>query len=255
MLLTVDVGNTNIAIGAFDKDTLSFMARISTVTSATEDEYAIKLMDILSVYGINRDSISGAIISSVVPQLNTVIKRAVRLAFNIAPLLVGPGVKTGLSIRCDNPASVGADIISASVATSVIYGAPALIVDMGTATKITVIDKNGAFVGLSIMPGVSMGIDALSRGTAQLPQVSLDAPPSVVGKNTVDCMRSGAIYGNASMIDGMIDRITEETGESYRLIATGGLSGAVIPYSKHKFDTDEHLVLRGLNIIFTKNKT
>ncbi len=255
MLLAVDIGNTNIAFGTFDDDNLSFMARVSTVTSATEDEYAIKLMDILSIYGIDTQDITGAIISSVVPQLNTVMKRAIHLATGADALLVGPGVKTGLSIRCDNPASVGADIISESVGVAAIYGYPALIIDMGTATKITVLDKTGAFVGLSIMPGVQMGINALSRGTAQLPQVSLDAPPTVIGKNTVDCMRSGAIFGNASMIDGMIDRIIEETGESYKLIATGGLAYSVIPYSKHSFEIDKHIVLRGLNIIYNKTKT
>lgn len=254
MVLTVDIGNTNIAIGAFRANALSFMARISTVTTSTEDEYAIKLADIVTVYGIDRGEIDGAIVSSVVPQLNTVMKRAISLAFSVEALLVGPGIKTGLVIRCDNPSSVGADIISASVAAHALYGAPTLIVDMGTATKITVLDGKGAFIGLSIMTGVRMGITALANGTAQLPQVSLDAPPTVIGKNTVDCMRSGAIFGNAAMIDGMIERIKEECGTDFTLVATGGLASAVIPHCTHSLHIDEHLVLKGLNLIYHKNQ-
>ena len=254
MILTVDIGNTNIAIGAFAGEKLAFMARISTVATSTDDEYAIKLVDILRVYSIDRAQIHGAIISSVVPQLNTVMKRAVSLAFSVESLLVGPGIKTGLVIRCDNPASVGSDIIAASVAAHELYGAPTLIVDMGTATKITVLDGGGAFVGLSIMAGVRMGISALASGTAQLPQVSLDAPQSVVGKNTVDCMRSGAIFGNAAMIDGMIERIKMEMGTDFKLVATGGLASAVIPHTAHEIILDEHLVLKGLNLIYRRNR-
>jgi type III pantothenate kinase len=197
--------------------------------------------------------VRGAIISSVVPPLNSVLKKAIHFIYDVDPLLVGPGIKTGLKIHCDNPASVGADLICACVAAQQLYGSPALIIDMGTATKMMVVDASGAFIGVSIIPGVLMGLRALSSGTAQLPQVSLEAPPSVIGKNTVDCMRSGVVFGNASMIDAMIDRIGDEMGEDLPVIATGGLSSTIIPHCKHNITQDEDLVLKGLNILYRKN--
>ncbi len=253
MILAVDIGNTNIALGGFSGDELSFVAKISTNTLMTEDEYAERLLGILSMHKVEADGIDGAIISSVVPQLNTVMKRAIKLVYGVDALLVGPGIKTGINIHCDNPASVGADLICASVAANHIYGSPALIVDMGTATKMTVVDKRGAFIGVSIIPGVIMGVDALAARTAQLPQVGLEAPAAVIGKNTVDCIKSGVVFGNAALIDGMIDRICEELGAELPVYATGGLSSVIIPHCKHEINTDEHLVLKGLNIIYRKN--
>ena len=253
MILAVDIGNTNIALGGFSGDELSFVARISTNTLMTEDEYAARLLGILSMHKVEAGDVDGAIISSVVPQLNIVMKRAIRLVYGVDALLVGPGIKTGINIHCDNPSSVGADLICASVAVNKIYGAPALIVDMGTATKMTVVDKRGAFVGVSIIPGVLMGLDALAARTAQLPQVSLEAPSLVIGKNTVDCMKSGVVYGNAALVDGMIERINEEVGDNIPVYATGGLASVIIPHCKHPVVLDEHLVLKGLNIIYNKN--
>ncbi len=253
MILAVDIGNTNIALGGFSGDELSFVARISTNTLMTEDEYAATLLGILSMHKVEAGDVDGAIISSVVPQLNIVMKRAIRLVYGVDALLVGPGIKTGINIHCDNPSSVGADLICASVAVNKIYGAPALVVDMGTATKMTVVDKRGAFVGVSIIPGVLMGLDALAARTAQLPQVSLEAPSFVIGKNTVDCMKSGVVYGNAALVDGMIERINEEVGDNLPVYATGGLASVIIPHCKHPVVLDEHLVLKGLNIIYNKN--
>ena len=253
MILAIDIGNTNITLGGFDDDRLRFVARISTDAKKTADEYASLLMHTLSLYNIERSEISGAIISSVVPPLNSVRKRAVSFVYGVKPLVVGPGVKTGINIHCDNPASVGSDIICACVAAHHIYGSPALIIDMGTATKMMVIDKRGTFIGVSIIPGVLMGLKALSEGTAQLPQVSLEAPESVIGKNTADCMRAGVVFGNASMIDGMIDRFNREAGEKLPVCATGGLSSTIIDYCDHDITLDEHMVLKGLNIIYKKN--
>ena len=253
MILAIDIGNTNIAIGGLCGDELCFVARISTDATKTSDEYASKIIHLLSIYDISRTSIDGAIISSVVPPLNSVMKNAVKFAYGVTPLLVGPGIKTGLNIHCDNPVSVGSDIICACVAACKLYGAPALVVDMGTATKMMVVDKRGTFIGVSIMPGVLMGLRGLSEGTAQLPQVSLEAPPAVIGKNTVDCMKSGAIFGNASMIDGMIDRFSEEYGERLPVFATGGLASSIASYCKHDITVDENMVLKGLNIIYKKN--
>lgn len=253
MILTIDIGNTNIALGGFDGDELSFVVRISTETKKTADEYASKILGVLAVRGIGKRSIKGAIISSVVPPLNSVIKEAVKLVWGIDSLIVGPGVKTGINIQCDTPSSVGADLISACVAARSIYGAPALIVDMGTATKMTVVNEGGAFAGVSIIPGVLMGLDSLSENTAQLPKVELEAPRFVVGKNTADSMRSGVIFGNAAMIDGMIDRINNELGAELPVYATGGVADKIIPHCRHSITIDENLVLKGLKLIYNKN--
>ncbi len=254
MILTIDIGNTNIVLGGFLGDEPSFVARLSTDTKKTEDEYAAVIRSVLSIHAVEKKEIKGAIIASVVPPLNSVMKKAVRTVYGIEPILVGPGIKTGLGIHCDNPATVGADLICACVAAHHIYGSPSLVVDMGTATKLMLVDKSGTFCGASIIPGVTIGLRALSGGTAQLPQISLEAPRSVIGKNTVDCMRSGVVYGNACLIDGMIDRFYEEIGEAVPVIATGGLSSTIIPLCTHSIRQDEHLVLRGLRILYEKNR-
>ena len=253
MILTLDIGNSNIMIGGFAGDTLSFVAKISTDTQKTEDEYAGAILATLALYGVEKASVTGTILSSVVPQLNSVMKKAVKFIYGTEPLIVGPGIKTGINIHCDAPSSVGADLICAAVAANQIYGAPSLIVDMGTATKMTVVNNRGAFIGVSIIPGVLMGLNALAEGTAQLPQVDLEAPRTVIGKNTVDCMKSGVVFGHASMVDGMIDRICEEMGEILPVYATGGLASVIVPHCKHDIVLDEYLVLRGLNILYQKN--
>lgn len=253
MILAVDIGNSTITLGGFCNDELSFVARISTDSSATDDDYAYRILSMFSLYNIDKSAVTGAIIASVVPQLNGVIKGAVKKALSVDSLIVGPGIKTGISIRCDNPSSVGADLICTSVAAHFIYGSSALIIDMGTATKMTVVDKNGAFIGASIMPGVMMGLSALADKTAQLPKVSLDAPGSVIAKNTADCMKSGIIYGNASMIDGMIERVKSETKDELSVYITGGFAPIIYPYCKSEMTLDEHLALKGLNIIYKRN--
>lgn len=254
MVLAVDIGNTNIVFGGFSGDELSFVIRISTDASRTEDEYASKIRSILSLHNVSPDQVQGAIISSVVPPLNPVMKRALSLVYDIEPIMVEPGIKTGINLKCDDPSSVGADLICACVASHHIYGSPALLIDMGTATKLMVMDKSGAFSGAVIIPGVLMGVKSLSQGTAQLPQINLDAPRLVIGKNTVDCMKSGVVYGNASLIDGMIDRITAELGSQPPVYATGGLAGTIVPHCNHEITLDENLVLKGLNILYNKNK-
>lgn len=254
MILAIDIGNTNIVIGGFVDDDICFVCRLATDISKTEDEYASKILSVLSMHKVDKAEICGAIISSVVPPLTSIMERAILLAYEVDAILVGPGIKTGLNIHCDNPASVGADLICACVAAHNIYGSPSLVIDMGTATKMMVVDKTGTFIGASIIPGVNIGLSALSSGTAQLPQISLEAPKSVIGKNTADCMRSGVIFGNASLLDGMIDRVFEETGEALPVIATGGLSKTIVCHCKHDITLDENLLLKGLNIIYQKNK-
>ena len=254
MILAIDIGNTSIALGGFDEDKLKFVVRLSTDITKTEDEYASKIMNILNLYSVSKGNVEGAIISSVVPPLNAVMKSALRLAYNVESLMVSPGIKTGIGILCDSPSSVGADLICSCVAANTRYASPALIIDIGTATKMIVTNQNGAFIGVSIIPGVMMGLKALSNGTAQLPQVSLEAPSTVIGKNTVDCMKSGIIFGHASMIDGMIDRINREVGEELPVIVTGGYANVIAHHCQHKMIIDEHLVREGLYIIYNKNK-
>lgn len=254
MILAIDIGNTNIVFGGFLDDKLEFVARIETNVTKTEDEYATKILSVMELHRVQKSEIKGAIISSVVPPLNTIMKKAISFAYGVDAILVGPGIKTGINIHCDNPSSVGADLICACVAAHHIYGSPSLVIDMGTATKMMVVDKTGAFIGVSIIPGVSIGLKALASGTAQLPQISLEAPKSVIGKNTIDCMRSGVVFGNASLIDGMIDRFNEEMGEELKVYATGGLAPTIVSHCKHDITLDADMVLKGLNILYKKNK-
>ncbi len=254
MVLTFDVGNTNIMLGGFESDEIRFVSRISTFPSRTADEFAVSVLSALSLYGIEPESVSGVIVSSVVPPLNAALKSAVKMLFDVECLFVGPGIKSGIGIQCDMPSSVGADLIAAAVATHSIYGSPALIIDIGTATKMTVVNEKGAFIGTSIIPGVLMGLSALSERTAQLPRISLEKPEKVIAKNTADCMRSGVLFGNASLLDGMIDRICEEFGAPLRVYATGGMASTIIPLCKHEIFVDEYLVLKGLHILYRKNK-
>lgn len=253
MILAIDIGNTDIVIGGFENDSLTFVTGVSTHEKKTEHEYATTLLSVLSLYDVDRKRINGAIISSVVPLLNATVKKAINFAYGVEPLIIGPGIKTGINIHCDTPSSVGSDLICAAVSAQNIYGSPSLVIDMGTATKMLVIDKSGTFIGVSIMPGINIALKALVDSTAQLPQISLEAPRSVIGKNTVDSMRSGILFGNAAMIDGMIDRIGVEMKTELPIIATGGMSSTVIPYCNHNIILDDHLVLKGLNLIYKKN--
>lgn len=253
MLLTIDIGNTNIVLGGYYDDKLAFISRISTNARKTDAEYATKIKSILALNEVTPTELKGAIISSVVPPLTTVIKSAVKMVYGVDAFVVGPGIKTGINLLADNPTEVGADLICACVAAYNLYEPPVLVTDMGTATKMLIVDEKACFSGVSIIPGVELSLKALAGGTAQLPQISLDAPERVMGRNTLDCMRSGIIYGNASMIDGMIERIQEEMNCTPTLVATGGLSNAIIPYCKHKIEIDNDLILKGLYIIYHKN--
>lgn len=253
MFLAIDIGNTNVVIGKYEKSELTYVARIMTNASESAAEYAVKMKNILALDKSSTDKIDGAIISSVVPPLTNTIKNAVKMLYNIDALVVGPGIKTGINLQVDNPAQVGADLICACVAAYNKYETPALIIDMGTATKMMVVDKNAVFLGVSIIPGIELSLKALSGGTAQLPQISLDAPSRVIAKNTVECMKSGVIYGNASMIDGMIERIEAECEVCATLVATGGYASRVIPHTKADIILDENLILDGLRILYDKN--
>jgi len=258
-ILAIDMGNTNIVIGCVDDNGVLFEERLSTDFSKTELEYAIGFKTVLELYNIDSYDIKGAIMSSVVPQLSNIIKSAVEKTIGISPLIVGPGIKTGLNILMDQPRQVGSDQIVDAVAALKVYGAPSIIIDMGTATTMSVVDENENYIGGVILPGIRVSVDSLVSRTAQLPRIALDAPKSVMGKNTIDCMKSGVIYGNASCIDGMIDRMIDANGfnkngtKAVTIVATGGLSEVIIPHCRHDIKVDPGLLLKGLSIIYDKN--
>ena len=231
MILTIDVGNTNTVIGGFDDDKLVFESRIATNNSRMEDEYAIALADILRLYGHDASEIGGAILSSVVPPVTSQLKGAVEKVCGCRVMTVGPGIKTGLNIKIDEPASLGADLAAVAVGAKEHYPLPAIVIDMGTATKILAVDKTGAFIGGIIAPGVKISNEALAAQTASLPLISISSAPikTVIGTNTIDCMRSGLLYGAAFMVDGMIEHFEQEIGEKCTVIATGGFSSTIKP--------------------------
>ena len=254
MILAIDMGNTNIVLGGIDEKETYFIERVTTDQSRTDTEYAIHFKNILEMHHIQLSDIEGAILSSVVPPLNTTILNAVEKAVGIRPLLVGSGMKTGMNILMDNPKSVGSDMIVDVVAAIHEHPLPLVVIDMGTATTMSVLDQKGSFIGGVILPGLRTSLDALVSNAAQLSQTSLTAPKKVIGKNTLDCMKGGMIYGNAASIDGMIERMEEELGCKCTIVATGGLAKAVIPHCRHDIIIDENLLLKGLQIIYEKNR-
>lgn len=253
MILAIDMGNTNIVLGGIDQHKTYFVERITTNPSKTALEYAVTLKDTLEIYHIPPEQIEGAILSSVVPPLNATILSAVEKILGKRPLLVGSGMKTGLNILMDNPKTVGSDMIVDAVAAIHEHPKPIVIVDMGTATTLSVVDKAGNYCGGVILPGLRVSLDSLSGKAAQLPYISLELPEKVIGKNTIDCMRSGILYGNAAQIDGIIDRMEEELGEKVSVVATGGLAKLVTPLCRHAVVYDDALLLKGLLILYEKN--
>ena len=253
MILAVDIGNTNIVLGCIEDDKILFEARMATDLIKTSDQYCAELKTMLSLFEVSPEDIDGSIISSVVPPVLNSFKTAIRKLTGCSALVVGPGIKTGLNIRMDNPSEVGSDLIVAAVAAIAEYGAPLLLVDMGTATTITAIDESGAFVGGCICPGVKISMEALTGRTAQLPGISLDAPRCAIGKNTRDSMRSGIMLGAASMLDGLLDRMEAELGTKVTVVATGGISKFVLPLCRRKMIYDRSLMLKGLKLLYARN--
>lgn len=254
MILAIDMGNTNIVIGCIDDEKCYFEERLSTDKSKTVLEYAIGFKTVLELYKIDVNQIEGAVLSSVVPALTNIIKEAVVKIVGKIPLVVGPGIKTGLNLYMDNPKQVGSDLIVDAVAGIAEYGAPLIIIDMGTATTLSVVDKDRNYVGGAILPGIRLSMEALSNRAAQLFNISLETPRQAIGKNTIDCMKSGIVLGNAACIDGMIDRMEEELGYPAKVIATGGMAHVVIPLCKHEILLDDALLLKGLKVIYDKNR-
>ena len=254
MILTIDIGNSNIVLGAVEGSEICFEARLRTDATKTSDEYCIDLKMILDVYGVQPCDIEGSIIASVVPQVLNSMQTAVKKLTGKAALVVGPGLKTGLNIQIENPAQTGADLVVGCVAALREHKAPMIIVDMGTATTMIVLDKSSAMIGGCIMPGVKISMDALTERTALLPGLQLDQPRKAIGRNTIDCMRSGIMMGAACMIDGMIERMEAELGYETTVIATGGIAKFVLPMCKKKIIYDKDLLVKGLATLYRENK-
>jgi len=254
MNFAVDIGNTNIVLGCLEGSEIKYIARMSTDTTMTDREYAVKLKAVLDFDNIDYKDFEGVVLSSVVPPITQDVCSAIKLLTGHDTLVVGAGVKTGLNILLDDPAQLGGDLVIGAVAALDNWNPPMIIIDMGTATTFSVIDKKGGFLGGAITPGVRLSLNALASGTSQLPKIPIDAPKKAIGRNSIDSMKSGAVFGTAAMIDGMIDRFEDEIGCEATVIATGGLAKRVIPYCKHEIVYDGDLLLKGLGIIWNKNK-
>lgn len=254
MLLAVDIGNSNIVLGGIKGDEITFITRLYTERKMSNAQYALQIKGILEINNVKLDEIEGCIISSVVPPVLDTVKQAITIVIKHEPMVVGPGIKTGLNILTDNPAQLGSDLVVNAVACVNRFTPPIITIDMGTATTVAVIDKNKSYIGGAIFPGVRISLDALSEKTAQLPSISLDEPVKVIGANTIDCMQSGVVFGNASMIDGIVERMEEELGEPATIVATGGISRHIVPFCKRDIVYDDNLILKGLKILYDKNK-
>jgi type III pantothenate kinase len=254
LLLVIDVGNTNIVFGVYRGEKLLHSFRISTRKKSTSSEYLVIVHQLFSLFDIPVEKISGTVISSVVPPLTDVLRDTLIELTSTEPLVVGPGIKTGVPIVVDNPREVGTDRIVNTVATYTKYGGPAIVVDLGTATTFDVISGKGEYLGGAISPGIGISMNALFNETAQLPRVEMREPARVIGKNTVESMQSGIFYGYVSLIDGMIMRIKEELKEDAVTVATGGLASLLATASQCIDKVDPDLTLEGLRILYAKNR-
>lgn len=253
MILTIDVGNSNIVLGGWQREKLQFVSRLKTDRARMRDDYAVVLDGVLDLYHVRAAEIEGSIVSSVVPQVTESLAGAVEKLVGKHPLVLGPGLKTGLDIRIDNPSQLGSDIVADAVGALSKYRAPIIIFDLGTATTIGIIDQKGRYLGGVIFPGVRLGLDALASRTAQLPQIGLEPPRSVIGPNTEQAMKSGAVFGTASFMDGMVARMEEELGEKATVVATGGIAHEIVEHCHRDIHYDANLLLNGLRAIYLRN--
>lgn len=256
MLLAIDVGNSTTSVGLFDREkNLRFLAYLDTDSRKTADQISIDLMNLFTLYHYNYQDVTDAIFCSVVPPLNFMMSKALTRLLGKPPMMVGPGVRTGLNLRMENQVQVGADIVADAVAALERFEPPIITIDMGTATTIGVIDAQRNYVGGMLLPGVNVSLEALSRRAAQLPAISLQHPKAVIGKNTEDCMRAGIVYGTAGMLDGIIERIRGEFGgREISVVATGGNAPVIVKYCKTPIVYDKFLLMNGLWAIYQKNK-
>lgn len=253
MILTIEIGNSTITLGGVEGENIRFECRINTDRVKTSDTYCIDLKTLFEIYGIELADIEGVIIASVVPQVLNSVRTAIRKLLGKEPIVVGPGIKTGLDIRLENPGQMGAGLVAADVAALAEHKPPLIIIDMGTATTMTVLDPKGAHLGGCLCPGLKISLDALTAKTSLLPGIQLDSPDRAVGRSTADAMRSGIMFGNAAMLDGMIDRFQAETGWDFTILATGGLAKHIVPLCRHEILYDRHLIIKGLVKLYREN--
>lgn len=253
MILTIDVGNTNVVLGCVENGEIKSIFRLATNTNDLPNDYALKMRQSFEFDGIDYHNFEGAILSSVVPQVNRAIRSAVRKLTELECMIVGAGIKTGVNVKIDDPGTLAGDLITGTVGALSIYDPPIIIVDMGTATTIVAVDADGAYIGGAIVPGVNLSYEALSQGTSLLPNISIEAPKKCIATNTVDSMKSGAVFGTAAMIDGMVERMETEIGQNATVVATGGLSRGIVPYCRHEIKLEPELLLKGLAILYQKN--
>ncbi len=253
MLLAIDIGNTNIVIGCISDKKIHFIARLATEKNLSKEQYCIQIKNILEIYNVPIEKIKDSIISSVVPPVLPSVLEAVNIITGKKPFIANQSLNTGLNILMDNPKQLGSDLIVNAVAGIKEHSPPLIIIDMGTATTISVIDKEKNYIGGNIIPGVKISLNALSSKTAQLPYIDLEYNKKIIGKNTIDCMQSGIILGTASMLDGMIERIEQELLQKATVIATGGIASHIIPYCKKDIIYDNNLMLKGLLYLYNKN--
>lgn len=253
MILVIDVGNTNIVLGIYEGRTLLHHWRLSTNRSGTVDEDGIMILNLFNHAGVKVEQVDGIIISSVVPPLMNVLENVCKKYLKQLPLIVGPGIKTGLNIRYENPREVGADRIVNAVAAIELYGPPLIIVDFGTATTFDFIDQHGQYIGGAIAPGIGISTEALYQKAAKLPRIELTKPKSTVGRNTVSSMQAGIIYGFAGQMDGIVERMEEEFQVKAAVVATGGLAELISSESRTIQHINPLLTLQGLQMIYERN--
>ena len=239
MILALDIGNTHIVLGCMEGRRIRYLCRMATNRLTTGAEYAVTISRLLEFGHIAPDAFDGAIISSVVPQVTRSLSEAVKMLTGVEPMVVGPGIRSDLTVRLDDPATLASDLLVAAVGALDVYEPPLILIDMGTATTVTVLDGEGAFRGGAIIPGVQLSLSALASHTSLLPAISLDAPPHAIGTNTVD---------------GMIDRMEAELGQKATVVATGGLAHCIVPICTHEILLNEDLLLYGLAVLYEKNR-
>ena len=256
MIMTLDVGNASIAVCCVEDGRRLCRFQLSSDKGRSTDEYAALMTLLAAGSGIELSAAAGAVIASVVPQLTEVLAQAVQRCTSRRPLIVGPGVKSGLNIRMDDPTELGGDLVAAAVGAAERYPLPCIIVDMGTATAVGVIDGTGSYIGGLICPGVGLGQSSLAQSASQLPDVSLDKPKRIIGKNTRDSMQSGIIHGAAAMLDGVLERVESELGQSIAsVVVTGERAGVIVPNCRREgIVIDEDLVMYGLWCIWKRNR-